>query len=477
MSEIIGRKNEIAELTARYNSGKAEFIAVYGRRRVGKTFLIKEFFHNQFAFQHTGLSQVDKASGKKEEQLTKFLYSLQQYGWENDKAPASWLEAFFFLEQLLANKDDGKRQVVFIDELPWMDTPGSGFITALESFWNGWGYFRDNLCLVVCGSATSWMSNVLINNKGGLYGRLTHSIKLEQFTLNECEQYFSQAGIRMSRYDIAESYMAIGGIPYYMSYFEKGLSLAQNIDNLFFKKNAKLKNEFERLFRSVFTSPETKMQIVRALGRKHKGLTREQIAQAIHSKSGGTLTEALKALEDSDFIVKYVPYGYSKRESHYKLIDHFCWFWLHFMEQGNRPENFWQLNENLSSIRAWCGIAFEEVCFHHIRLIKRALGIEGVAAQISAYAVTGDDETDGLQIDMLIDRADRVINVCEMKFVNGDFTVDKSYHRKLTNRLLAFRQNEKKSVHSTLVTTYGLNQNEYSGVFQNCITLDDIFLP
>lgn len=477
MANIIGRKKEIAELSARYKSGDAEFIAVYGRRRVGKTFLIKEFFHNQFAFQHTGLSQVDKASGQKNEQLTKFFYSLQQYGWENDKVPSSWLEAFFFLQQLLTNKENGKRMVVFIDELPWMDTPGSGFITALESFWNGWGYFHNNLCLIVCGSATSWMSNVLINNKGGLFGRLTHSIKLEQFTLSECEHYYTNAGIHMSRYDIAESYMVMGGIPYYMSYFEKGCSLAQNIDKLFFQKNAKLKNEFERLFRSVFTNPEAKMQIVRALGKKHKGLTREQIAQATDSKSGGTLTDTLKALEDSDFIIRYVPYGCSKREIHYKLIDHFCWFWLHFMEQGNRQEDFWKLNENKSSVKAWCGIAFEEVCMNHIGQIKRALGIEGVSTQISSYSVPDNDESDGFQIDMLIDRADRIINVCEMKFVNGDFTVDKSYHRKLTNRLLTFRQNEKKSIHSTLVTTYGISQNEYSSIFQNCISLDELFLP
>lgn len=476
MASIIGRKAEISELSARYNSGKSEFIAIYGRRRVGKTFLIKEYFKNHFAFQHTALSLVDKKSGQRTEQLKHFFYSLRQYGWEGEQQPSSWLEAFFLLKQLLGQKDDGSRQVVFIDELPWMDTPGSGFVTALESFWNGWGDCRDNLMLVVCGSATSWMSNRLINDKGGLYGRLTDVIKLEPFTLSECAQFYEANGINLSRYDITEGYMILGGIPYYMDYFAKGFSLAQNIDNLFFKKNAKLKDEFSRLFRSVFINPEMKMKIVRALGTCHKGLTREQIVQKTNIKGGGTLSESLAALEESDFLVKYVPYGCSKRAVHYKLSDNFCWFWLHFMEQDRKQEDFWQVNENKPAVRSWCGIAFEEVCFNHIRQIKQALGISGVTTRISSFIEQGDNHSEGMQIDMIIDRDDRVLNLCEMKFIQSDFAVDRDYSRKIANRVQFLLQKENRTIHSTLITTYGLKYNEYSGSFQKTITLDDLFV-
>ena len=174
MCEIIGRKKEIAELKRYYESGRAEFVAVYGRRRVGKTFLIDEVFHDDMVFHHTGLSPYDRRRKiTLKDQLQNFYFSLLRHGMEDIAQPKSWMEAFFLLERFLETCDNGSRQVVFIDELPWMDTARSGFLTALEAFWNGWGNMRHNLLLVVCGSATSWMLDNLINNKGGLYGRLT----------------------------------------------------------------------------------------------------------------------------------------------------------------------------------------------------------------------------------------------------------------------------------------------------------------
>ena len=258
MSSIIGRDKEIKELVELYNSDKSEFVAVYGRRRVGKTFLIDEALKGKITFRHAGLSPVDE-EGKKnslKDQLKHFYFSLQMQGMKKSKCPSSWMEAFFMLSQLLEAKDNGKRQVVFLDELPWMDTPRSGFITAFEGFWNTWGCHRDNLMLVVCGSANSWMLDNLVNSHGGLYGRTTYEVKLSPFKLGECEQFLKKKGIRMSRYDIVQSYMVLGGIPYYLGYMKKGLSLAQNIDLLFFEKDAKLRNEYDRLFASVFSNPE-----------------------------------------------------------------------------------------------------------------------------------------------------------------------------------------------------------------------------
>lgn len=481
MQPIIGRTKEIRELNDLYASRQPQFVAIYGRRRVGKTFLVDETLKGKITFRHAGLSPVDDDNKKNmlKDQLRNFQFSLMRQGLEKAKTPKSWLEAFFMLEMLLQGKDDGKRQVVFLDELPWMDTPRSGFITALESFWNGWGCHRDNLMLVVCGSATSWMQDKLVNNHGGLYDRLTYEIKLSPFTLSECEQFFFSKNIRLSRYDIAQSYMAIGGIPYYLGYFQKGASLSQNLDSLFFSEHAKLTNEYGRLFSSVFSRPDDERKIVEFLSTRHYGYTREEIAKGTWLANNGNFTKMLDALIASDFVLKYIPFGYNKNESHYKLIDPFCLFYIRFvLGARGKDSQYWMHNENMPVLSSWRGIAFEELCFSHIAQIKKALGIVGVSSQQSAWALKGGSERDGGQIDLLINRADHVMNLCEMKFYSGDFAVDKSYYRKLQDRQrLLYGQLPKKTViHHTLITTYGLAYNEYSGIFQNTVVLDDLFV-
>ena len=297
MCQIIGRKQEIAELNRAFESGRAEFVAVYGRRRVGKTFLINEVFRDNMTFRHTGLSPYDRTRKVTlRDQLQNFHFSLIRHGMEGGEAPRSWMEAFFRLEQFLERQDNGTRQVVFIDELPWMDTPRSGFLTALEAFWNGWACSRHNICFVVCGSATSWMLDNLINNKGGLYGRLTCEVHLYPFNLHECEEFFLSRNIKMSRYNIAQAYMILGGIPYYLDFFNPSMSLAQNIDALFFSRRAKLGDEFDRLFNSVFDHADICMSIVRYLGKRHGGFTRDEIANQIGKNANGDFTKVLKAL-------------------------------------------------------------------------------------------------------------------------------------------------------------------------------------
>ena len=258
MAKIIGRNKEIAELHEIYNRNQAQFVVIYGRRRVGKTFLVNEAFKDRITFHHAGLSPIGD-HGKRnlmKEQLQQFYFSLQIQGMPPSHCPKSWFEAFFMLEKLLQQKDDGTRQVVFLDELPWMDTPRSNFISAFEGFWNSWACSRDNLMLVVCGSATSWILDKLINNHGGLYGRVTREIKLTPFSLADCKAFYEDRGISMSDYDIVQSYMIFGGIPYYMDYFEPGLSLPQNIDKLFFSQGARLADVFYRLLSSVFGNPD-----------------------------------------------------------------------------------------------------------------------------------------------------------------------------------------------------------------------------
>ncbi|MDO4512380.1 MAG: ATP-binding protein [Bacteroidales bacterium] len=477
---IIGRKKEIAELKNLYNSGRAELVAIYGRRRVGKTFLVDEVFAGKITFRHAGLSPVD-ASGKKNlmaDQLKHFYHSLLLHGMKKSHVPDSWLEAFFMLEMYLQSIDNGGRMLLFFDELPWMDTPKSGFLTAFEGFWNTWACHRHNLMLVVCGSANSWVQDKLINNHGGLYGRTTYEIKLAPFTLGECAQFFRSRGVKLSRYDVVQSYMMLGGIPYYLGYFEAKNSLPQNIDKLFFGNTPKLRDEYSRLFSSVFTNPEVMMAIVDFLGTRHSGYTRAEILQHFGWDDSGCFSSKIKALIASDFVMEYVPFGKGKRATCYKLIDPFCFFCQKYVNGKSRLDaDFWLKNQASQSVVSWRGVAFEEVCMAHVAQIKKALGVSGVISTQSAWALKGDDETEGTQIDLLINRNDNVLNMCEMKFYADDFTITKAYHQKLMNRerLLMERLPKRTVIHSTLITTCGLTYNEYSDDFTNVVTINDLF--
>ena len=474
---MIGRKKEIDELNKLYSSGKAQFVAIYGRRRIGKTYLVDETFKGRITFRHAGLSPVEEnKNGMLKAQLEHFYYSLLIQGMKKSKKPESWLEAFYMLECFLDELDDGGRQLVFLDELPWLDTPRSGFMTAFEGFWNTWGCHRENLMVVVCGSANSWILDKVINNHGGLYNRVTYEIKLAPFTLKECEQFYNANHVKLSRYDIAQSYMILGGIPYYMGYFQSGMSLAQNIDHVLFAKQGKLRDEYNRLFASVFSNPELMKRIVNSLYTRNAGLTRSEIIEKIGMKDGGTLSQSLNALIASDFVIKYVPFGKGKKE-YFKLVDPFCMFYLRFVDKKKKMDDeFWQHNVSSQSIVSWRGFAYENVCFNHVPQIKKALGISGVITEHSAWSKRRDDE-EGTQIDLLISRNDNVVNMCEIKYYGDEFTVNKEYYQVLLHRqeILSKEISKKVSIHSTLITTFGLTYNEYSGIFSNVITLDDLF--
>ena len=479
-NNLVGRAKEIKELLELYNSGKSEFVAIYGRRRVGKTFLVDECLKGKITFRHAGLSPVDKDNHKNnlKNQLAHFGFSLKLHGMQGVKRPASWMEAFFMLAQYLESKDDGNRQVVFLDELPWLDTPRSGFITAFEGFWNTWACHRDNLMLVVCGSANSWMLNNLVNNHGGLYGRTTYEIKLHPFNLKECEQLFGALNIKMSRYDMVQSYMVMGGIPFYLRYLSKEKSLAQNIDALFFAPGARLRDEYDRLFASVFTAPEEMKRIVEVLSRRSAGYTRKEVIALARLTDSGATSKMLQALVSSDFVQVYVPFGASKREARFKLIDHFCLFYIKFVR--NRREldpEFWTHNVVAPAINTWRGFAFEQVCLNHVTQIKSALSILGVSSTQSQLVIKGDENVQGTQIDLLICRKDNVVSMCEMKFYNAPFAVSKDYHLKLMHRqnLVIGLLPRHWVVHHVLISAYGVAENEYASDFQSVVTIDDLF--
>ena len=469
---IIGRKEEQQILHSAAQSENSEFVAVYGRRRVGKTYLIRETFGYKFTFQHTGL-----AKGNTKEQLFSFAISLRDAGYDDCPIPQSWLEAFSLLSTYLKNSTDEKK-IVFLDELPWMDTPRSNFISAFEHFWNGWASARKDIVLIICGSATSWIINKVINDHGGLHNRVTKQIALQPFTLKECEMFAQSKGLEMSRYQLAECYMVFGGIPYYWSLLEKGLSLAQNIDKIIFAKNGKLSNEFDQLYASLFKSPEQYIDIVTALGKKKVGMTREEIIAATDKYSNGALSKVLDELEYCGFIRKYNGFDKKSKQAIYQLIDNYTLFYFKFIQQNeNNDEHFWSASIDSAMHRAWSGLAFERLCMAHTQQIKAALGIAGVLSNVYSWRKGADEMSDGAQIDLLIDRKDQVINLCEMKYSLSEYVIDAEYEQKLRNKKSVFidTTNTRKAVHLTMVTTFGIKANAHSGIVQNEITLEDLF--
>lgn len=481
MGKIIARRKEQDELERLYRLDRPEFVVVYGRRRVGKTFLIREYFNGRFAFYHTALSPYEEAgpSGLLNRQLQNFHNSLVRYGSKELVPPSDWIEAF---ERLITLLDTGKseRLVVFIDEMPWLDTPKSGFLPAFEHFWNGWAAGNSNILLIVCGSSTSWIADRLLNNTGGLYGRITSQIKLSPMTLSECHEFYMDRGVELSSYDLIQYYMIMGGIPYYMNMVRNDETLSSGIDRLFFNRDSYLRDEFSRLFNSLFRNPENYTKVVRLLSSRSSGFTRQEISDGCDIPYGGGLTAVLQALEANDFIFQYCPFGKKKNDIRYKLSDPFLLFYLKFVDGAPRSsDGYWSHFESSPALCAWRGHAFENVCFNHIPEIKKALGISGVYTQCSTWLKTGNDNSAGAQVDMLIDRQDRIINLCEIKFLEGEYVIDKSEEMKLRVRKQTFcsESKTKKAVRMTLITTYGLKHNMYSSIIANVVTAEDLIFP
>lgn len=470
---LIGRIKEQRELMEAYRASESRFVVVYGRRRVGKTYLVRQTFKEQLTFAHSG-----QANAKLNDQLFGWCSSLKEAGMAVNNLPKTWLEAFELLKEHIRNSS-AKKKVIFIDELPWLDTPKSRFVNALEFFWNGWASGRDDVLLIVCGSATSWIVNKIFKDHGGLHNRVTNQIYLKPFTLNECEKYTHSLNLNYSRMDILEGYMVMGGIPYYWSLLKAGESLAQNIDRLFFADKGKLRYEFNDLYHSLFRNPDHYIAIVRALGKNSMGLTRDEIISNTKIQNGGNLSKQLEDLVHCGFI-QYVNTPSNKRyRCVYKLIDNFTLFYLKYMNENTvNDESFWTNNYNSSVRLSWVGIAFERVCFQHIRQIKEALQIGGVLSNV--YSLRTKDTNAkgyGAQIDMIIDRNDNTINLCEMKFSKKAFTIDKEYQRKLLNKIDCIQEytNYKKTIILTMVTTEGVEHNGYWNTVQKEVTMNDLF--
>lgn len=476
MEKLTGRAEEKQILEFALSSNSPELIAVTGRRRVGKTFLIRSVFEKHIVFEFSAVHNATMA-----EQLEGFSRAYQKA--TNSPAayqpPVSWLAAFGLLEDFLTPIIKKRKAVVFFDEFPWMHTPRSNFLKAFEHFWNSYASRYPNLTVVICGSAASWMFQNVIKNRGGLHNRVTQQIRLLPFSLKETEAYLQSRSINLDRYQLLQLYMVMGGIPEYLKHVMPGRSSAQVIDNLFFTKQGALKKEFDNLYPALFDNATRHVMVIRALASVSKGMTRKEIIESTELNSGGWVTEILLELEESGFIMSYLPYNRTSKDLVYRLSDEYSLFYIKYIEKSRAMgEGTWLRISESATWKSWSGYAFEGVCLKHVPQIRAALGIASIYTEDSVWRHVPGKGQAGAQIDLLLDRKDHCINVCEMKFSTNAFTISKSYAEELDQKITVFKDKEKpkKTVFLTFITTYGVAKNKYSeGRIQGDLTMDSLF--
>jgi uncharacterized protein len=470
---MIGRIEQIKTLNELLKSLQSEFVAVTGRRRVGKTFLIDTAYEKEICFRMSGIQD-----GSMSKQLANFMTKLAEVSKKKYPSVANWQDAFQYLKLYCKSINRKSKCVIFLDELPWMNTPKSGFLQLLAHFWNDYLSKEKRFVLVVCGSASSWITKKIINDKGGLHNRLTEIIRLQPFTLKETKLYFDAKNIKYSEQNIALIYMMLGGIPYYLNLIKKGESLHTAIERLCFQTNGVLRNEYDNLFKALFYNASNHEAIVSVLATSKMGLTREQIIKKSKVSAGGPYNRIMEDLILSGFITEDNLYGRKKRGSIYKLTDEYTIFYHRFIKANVKySKDMWAGIANSQAYKIWCGHAFEALCTKHLDVIKNSLGIANVYTQIHSFNSVGDKSSNGFQIDVVIDRKDDTINLCEMKFYAAAFTITKSYAEELRYRKQQFieQTNTKKIVQLTFITNHGIKENAYSNeLVDQQITLSDI---
>lgn len=468
VQQIIGRESEKSRLKQALSSDKSELIAIYGRRRVGKTFLIREFFKKEIVFEVSGL-----ADGSMPDQIENFHKALSKVSKKAKGDSSQWLAIFTELENYLDTIRSKKKKVVFIDEFPWMDTPRSKFLMAFENFWNSYCTKRKDLIVVVCGSAASYMVKKIIKNKKGLHNRISQKIRLLPFNLKETHLFLKKKGIQYTQYDVLQLYMTIGGVPHYLDKLQRGYSVAQNIDYLCFEKDGVLQDEFDILYASLFNHSEKHTTIVKTLAKTNKGLNRKDLLKQSGLASGGDFSLRLSELIESGFISEQDFYQKKKKQTLYRLSDEYSKFYLKFIEPNKKGgKGTWLNLHKKQSYTSWSGFAFEVLCLKHIEQIKKGLGIEAI------YSVSSCWYNEQAQIDLLIDRDDSVMNLCELKFYNGSYTISKKYYQELKNKIVALQReiSSKKNIYLTMISTYGVKENEYSKeLMQSELDMDCLF--
>lgn len=472
---FIGRKNELEILQNTLQSDEAEMVAIIGRRRVGKTFLVRTAYGEHLDFEITGTQNASTA-----EQLKNFAIRIRYFFGEHalKSTPRNWMDAFEILMRLLDQKQKNTKIVLFFDELPWLATQKSGFLNAFGFFWNSWAT-RKNIVVAICGSAASWMIKKVVYHKGGLHNRITKRIDLLPFNLQETEAFLLSRQVKFDRYQLLLLYMAMGGIPHYLKEIAAGKSAAQNIDAICFSNTGLLRDEFSKLYPALFEHADNHIKVVRALAQKWKGMSRQEIVNGTDLPDGGGLSDVLQELVGSGFISSYYPFGKKKKEMLYRLTDEYSLFYLQFIETNRMPgRSVWLSLSQTQAFKSWSGYAFESICIKHLAQMEKALSIMGVYSEASSFVHRGNADYPGLQVDLVLDRKDHVINLFEMKFYHEPWLLTKSDASTLREQISRFKALSKtnKQVFLTAVTPFGLQRNEHSiGLIDSEVTMDDLF--
>ncbi len=486
MENIISRTREKQELQEALESDNAEFIVVYGRRRVGKTFLITNFFESKdcIFFNIVGIKD-----GLLEEQLAEFAKAIGEtfYGGATIATPKTWMQAFEELNNAIKNVSKDKAIILFFDEFPWMATPRSRLLQALEYYWNKYWSIEPRIKLILCGSSASWIIKNILYHKGGLHNRITRHLILKPFTLSETQHFLKSKGIQLNERQILQLYMATGGVPHYLNSIKKGVSAAQSINDICFKDTGILFDEFDKLFSSLFNDSESYTELIRIIASSRYGASRSDIKTKTKLSSyGGSLSARLKDLESAGFIKSFLPLEHTRQGIYYRLIDEYCYFYLKWIEPEKRTlitleENseYWQSRTLSPSFKSWAGYAFEGICYKHLAQIRKKLKISSIAIANSwRYVSKKYSQEQGAQIDLLFDRNDDSITICEIKYTDKPFVIDKEYAANLLNKVKIFKAKTriKKQVFIAIVSANGIKPTMYSEeLITGVVTLEDLF--
>ena len=467
--KFVARKEELLTLKTEFSKKESSFIAIYGRRRIGKTELINHFLSQQdgVLFSVTGAYDVGLKA-----HLANFSNKLALVFGCTEEKFTSWDKAFWALQNELRNSQlpEGGKISIFIDELPWLaEMKDNGFKGALSLFWNDFASKRDDIFLVVCGSATAWIIRHIIDDYGSLSNRITTQIHLDVFTLSESKIFLEQQGHKgLSHKTVVDYYMVLGGVAHYLTLLNKDLSFVQNINRLFFAKNGILRTEYNRLFRSLFKNHQVHEKIVDSLSIGWSGQSLAELGKRKGLTKGAALSNALKELEASNLLVKRYRYGQKKRDVLYSIRDPFIYFYNKWIKSVSQLDfisnpNYFLAVYKSQSYKSWCGFAFENIAHQHILAIKKALGIAGVITK-NHYWRANNTVSKGAQIDILLERADDVINIIECKYHNTPFTINKRYAAELENKETIFIENTgfNGSVQIVMLSSAGLKENAYS---------------
>lgn len=479
------RDKAIKMLNDFFKSKRSEFLAIYGRRRVGKTFLIKNYFIQQkcIFLPITGIQ-----NGSFLDQRTACCQQISNifFNGINITIPDSWLQIFEIINNAINSTSKKKIVVLFFDEFPWLATAKSRLLQALEYYWNQFWSNDKRVKLIICGSLASWIIKNIINNTGGLYNRVTYRLALQPFDLYETECFLKNNGVQLTDQQITSIYMVTGGIPLYLEQIKKGLSANQNIDRVCFSSNGLLTNEIEELFKSLFSNSDIFIKLTREIAKHRYGITKSDLSKILDISQSGRLVERLKELEDAGFIMAFLPYQHREKGMYFRVIDEYTLFYFRWIEPNLRsirrlvkPKGFWLEKAQGNAYKSWCGYAFESICYKHINLIMRKLNLKPSALPFTwRYAPKKGDNTNGAQVDLLFDREDDAITLCEIKYTDSPFMVDKEYAQKLRKRIAIFKKKTrtKKQLFLALISANGLTKSMYlEDMVSGMVKLEDLF--